>query len=68
MNIISGNQHVQGYPVPQVYQPPGSEYGNYFPQPQNFQSNQYASSEIQSLLNNMFMVLNNQSKLLAYLI
>jgi hypothetical protein len=68
MNIISGNQHVQGYPAPPAYQQPNNEYANYYPQPQNYQGGQYPASEIQVLLNNMFMVLNNQSKLLAYLI
>lgn len=70
MNIISDNKGVQGLSMtPPMYQPQNNEFMNFYGQPQVFQqAPQYPSSDIQVLLNNMFMVLNNQSKLLAYLI
>lgn len=66
MNIISGNRNVQG--VPPMYQNQ-SDGMRYYSQPQFFQPTMPSSqADVQGLLNNMFMVLNNQSNLLKYLI
>jgi hypothetical protein len=70
MNIISGNKQVQTMPNAQPMYPNqnGSEYMNYY-MPQMFnQGNQYLGNDIQQLLNNMYMALSNQSKLLSYLV
>lgn len=68
MNIISGNNHVQTMPHPSGYQMQGGDYMNYCQQPQYQPHNPYIANDIQMLINNMFTVLNNQSKLLTYLI
>lgn len=70
MNIISGNRHVQGVPAtPPAYQNSNSDGLRYYSQPPVYQQQmQYPQTDIQGLLNNMFVVLDNQSKLLNYLI
>ena len=68
MNIISGNNHVQTLPTGQNYQMQNGDYMSYFNQHQFQPQNPYIGHDIQMLINNMFSVLNNQSKLLSYLI
>lgn len=70
MNIISGNKQVQTMPSPQAGYPNqnGAEYMNYYMPPMFQQNSQYVGNDIQQLLNNMYMALSNQSKLLSYLV
>lgn len=72
MNIISGNRNVHGLPpVPPMAQNQNQNTDGmrYYPPPQIFQSQMNSPPlDVHSLLNNMFMTLNNQSKLLNYLI
>ena len=69
MNIISGNKKVQAMPnMPAVCQTPNGDYMNYYV-PQAFQPSQpYMQNDLHQLLNNMYLALSNQSKLLAYLV
>lgn len=67
MNIISGNKQVQTMPQPN-YQNQPSEYGGYYMPNMFQQQGQYVPPDIQQVLNNMYMALSNQSKLLSYLV
>lgn len=68
MNIISGNNHVQTTPTGPSPQMRENQFMNYSYQPHYQQPNHYVPNDLQLLINNMFTVLNNQSKLLSYLI
>lgn len=75
MNIISGNKQVQAMPsmnnlptMPNMCPPQNNDYMSYY-MPQVCQApQQYMQNDMHQLLNNMYMALNNQSKLLAYLV
>lgn len=73
MNIISGNKQVQAMPnmnMPNMCPPQNNDYMNYY-MPQSCQvpqQQQFMQNDLHQLLNNMYMALNNQSKLLAYLV
>ena len=72
MNIISGNRNVHGLPpfppMPQN-QNKNTDELRYYSSPQIYQPQMNCPPvDVQGLLNNMFMTLNNQSKLLNYLI
>lgn len=70
MNIISGNKQVQAMPnMPSMTQPQNGEYVNYYMPPMYSNQPQYVpGGDLHQLLNNMYMALSNQSKLLAYLV
>ena len=72
MNIISGNRNVHGLPsIPPMPQNQNQNTDGlrYYSSPQMFQPQMNCPpADVQALLNNMFMALNNQSKLLNYLI
>jgi hypothetical protein len=64
MNNVNGNKQVQIIPNMQpVYPAQTSEYPNYM-SPMYHLGDQYVSAEIQQVLNNMYMALSNQTKLL----
>jgi|JI6StandDraft_1071083.scaffolds.fasta_scaffold04058_3 hypothetical protein len=72
MNIISGNKQVQAMPNSSMMcqQQPSNDYVNYYQQAM-FQPQaqpQFVQPDLHQLLNNMYMALSNQSKLLAYLV
>jgi hypothetical protein len=68
MNNVNGNKQVQIMPNMQpVYPAQTSEYPNYM-SPMYHLGDQYVSAEIQQVLNNMYMALSNQTKLLSYLV
>lgn len=72
MNIISGNKQVQTSPTnPMLCQQQSpTDFVNYYPQ-QMYQPQmqpQFMQTDLHQLLNNMYMALSNQSKLLAYLV
>lgn len=49
-------------------QQPSSEYLGYYQQPVYQPQPQFIQTDLHQLLNNMYMALSNQSKLLAYLV
>jgi len=67
MNIISGNKQVQTMQQP-MYPNQQPEYNGYYMPPMFQQPSQYMPTDIQQVLNNMYMALGNQSKLLSYLV
>jgi hypothetical protein len=73
MNIISGNKQVQAgmgnMPNMQnMCTPQNNDYMNYYMPPAYQTPQSFVPNDLHQLLNNMYMALNNQSKLLAYLV
>ena len=67
MNIISGNKQVQTMQQP-MYPNQQTDYPSYYVPPMFQQPGQFMPPDIQQVLNNMYMALSNQSKLLSYLV
>jgi hypothetical protein len=69
MNMINGNTQLSAMTnMTSMCQQSAGDYVNYYTPPIYQQQQQYIQNDLHQLLNNMYMVLSNQSKLLAYLI